>query len=352
MWRIWQPFAALQARGYPALWGWNQDPSLYISAGGADVIILPRLGWTKAQGRARDLYYQGLHRAGKCIVYEVDDDHFSWAFSQHIVTTQWKTKEQADEARDNIRAAMEAADGITVSTRRLATVVREHTDKPVAVVPNAIDLQWFRAVLALAQRNVPALTIGWSGARRPEQDFEPMLKAWGAVAKRHPNVHFVIQGYGPKALFEHVPEARVQMIPWLALEEYPIGFKSIDIGCCVLADNPFNRCKSDIKAQEYGAAGAAVVASPTVYGQTLRDGYDGLIAETAKEWTGALTRLLEDQWLRKHLAKTLRKRVERELCLDANLWRWPAAWNQIHEDFTRRRARASLILPPSFAALR
>jgi hypothetical protein len=40
----------------------------------------------------------------------------------------------------------------------------------------------------------------------------------------------------------------------------------VDIGCCAVADTPFSRAKTPIKAWEYAAAGAAVVATPALYG--------------------------------------------------------------------------------------
>ena len=347
MWRVWQPCQRLQEQNYPAVWGWLDDPGLHLTAQGADIIVLPRLGWTLDKHAARDRWFDALRRAGKCLIYEVDDDHFSGFFARHLVESEWKTMEQAEQASANVREALQMCDGVTVSVQRLATLVRTLTDKPVVVAPNAIDLRWWDAVLARALRVPEArgyTTIGWSGARRPSADFDAMLTAWSYIAKRHPEVRFVVNGYKPKSLYQYVPESQVVSLPWLAPEEYPLGFKSIDIGCCVLKDEPFNRCKSDIKAQEYGASGIAVVYSPTVYGVTLRDGKDGLMADSADDWTEQLTRLLEDERLRKRLAHTLHKRVRKEMCLDVNLWRWPYAWESIYQDFSARRARDSLVI--------
>jgi len=42
-----------------------------------------------------------------------------------------------------------------------------------------------------------------------------------------------------------------------------------------LADTPFNRCKSDLKALEAGGHDLAILASPVVYGGSLLDGETG-----------------------------------------------------------------------------
>jgi hypothetical protein len=50
---------------------------------------------------------------------------------------------------------------------------------------------------------------------------------------------------------------------------------SCHIAFLPLADTPFNRCKSDLKALEAGGHGLAILASPVVYAGSLRDGETG-----------------------------------------------------------------------------
>jgi len=71
--------------------------------------------------------------------------------------------------------------------------VREFTDKPVVVVPNAIDIAWWRRVQRLGHKITPGLTIGWTGGSRPDRDIEQMVVAWGRIAARFPEVHFLVR---------------------------------------------------------------------------------------------------------------------------------------------------------------
>lgn len=333
-WRVLAPITALQKLGYPAGWDFKSAPLLGLAAKAADVLVLPRISWPPEHRRLAEAWFADVRRDGKTVVYETDDDVFTAAETERRIELGWadgKSRQQLDAERHERIWALRQCDGVTVTTQRLATIVRQFTDRPVIVVPNAIDLRWFQQICRETPRKVPGLTIGWAGGRRHDRDVEAMAEAWGRIARRYPDVTFVVQGHQPPIIAEHVPHERVRTIPWLRLERYPAGIAQADIGCCAVADTPFNRAKSNIKAMEYAAAGAAVVASPTLYAGLVDHGASGFIATDAGEWEDALAQLVEDRWLRQRMAKRLLKRVQRDHSLDGNLWRWPASWQQIRE---------------------
>lgn len=349
LWRILQPFAELQRAGYPAEWCPKDDPRLGNIAVRyrPDLVILPRLSWTIEDRDKAERFVHNLHAANVAVCYEVDDE----LFSEHVVTRQLEhagmtkghTPEALEEERQARLHALRLCDGVTVSTPRLATVVRTYTDAPVHVVENAIDLSWWRAVQDHAERLVPGLTIGWAGGARPDADVEAMAEAWLRIAERYPAVTFVVQGHQPKPL-EALPPDRVRRVPWLPLESYPLGLAGIDIGCCPLGDTRFNRCKSPIKAYEYAASGAAVVGSPTVYRTLIEHDRDGFLCESAADWEDALSLLIESTSRRAIYARRLLRKVERRHSLAGNAWRWPAAWEMIRADYLERTAARWLLV--------
>ena len=347
LWRVWMPMTALSALGRVADWDYkdNADRILPIIATGRyDAIILPRLAWREHEAGRQ--WIASLHRAGLAVIAEYDDD----VFSEDIIERQYrvhdreraKGKEQLAQDRLDRIAVLQQADGVTVSTRRLATVVREHTDKPVCVVPNAIDTRWWRRTLRGVSRVVPPLTIGWCGGARYPEDLAAMAEGWRRIASRYPDVTFVVQGHMAEVLINAVPPERVRRLPWLPLQDYPRAMLNVDIGCAAVTDKHFNRCKTPIKVWEYTLSGAVVVASRALYGAVVTDGEDGLLADTPDEWEAALARLVEDASLRRTLWKEQRRRVAREHSLERNLWRWEAAWTAIISDFRARQTRAML----------
>ena len=336
--RAFQPIAELQRQGAPVgavEWGFHLDPRLDKVYLAFDAVVLARLRWEPGQPAFGKKWVDHLHACGLLVWYEVDDDLFSpWLVRQHLRGGILPEESPAlKEAHRLARIhALQLCDGVTVTSQRLATVVRQYTDAPVEVVPNALDWRWFKRVLKVgAPRRVPPLTIGWAGGARPDADTEPMAWAWGQLAQKYPALTFVVAGHQPRPVYEQVPSQRIRAIDWLPLEVYPLGLRNIDIACCPLADAPFNRCKSAIKAWEASAAGAAVVASSTVYRQALRHGEDGYLCETKEDWLGALTRLVEDEPERRRVRENLRRRVAGEFSLEANVWRWPAAWARLRE---------------------
>jgi len=342
LWRVLWPVTALEKRGYPCGWALNHANGLGAVATAFEGYVLARLSWPPAQRSVAARWFDAIRRIGRVVIYDCDDDLFYPEVDRRSVAFGWsggKTLEELEAVRAERVWAVQQCDGVTVSTQRLATVVRGITDRPVVVVPNAIDLPWFRRVLRAQGRQLPRPVIGWVGGRRPDDDVKVMAEAWGRVARRCPAVRFVVGGHVPPVIQAHVPADRLVVVPWLPIERYPAGLADVDIACCSVADSPFNRSKSSIKAIEAAVAGAVVVATPTVYGSLVEDGWSGYLAETADEWEARLVDLVERPALRAMMARRLLRVVEKRHALEVNLWRWPAAWSAIAEDALRRRGR-------------
>lgn len=345
LWRCLLPISELQRQGYTGIeWGMRDDERLANIVHKFNAVILPRLHWPPDERRKADLWFRALHRAGLAVIYEVDDDLFSDDFARRLVQLHGKTPADAEMRRQCILHAVNSCDGLTVSGQRLATMAREYTDKPIKVVPNFIDLRWFKQIQKGSQRQVQGLTIGWAGGNRPGSDVEMMAIAWGRIAAKYKHVTFVIQGHHSQVFYDNVPNERIAMLDWMPIDSYPAGMLNIDIGCCPLSDTKFNRAKTYIKAMEYAASGAAVVASPTVYGQLIEHGVDGYIANTVDEWESYLSELVEDYTRRHELSKALLAKVRKNHSLEANAWRWVEAWTALVDEY-RGRPKPHILLP-------
>lgn len=352
MWRVFQPCLELQKRGVFAHWKHKDDPETVSTDFVAripfnfDAVILPRISWPNHEDGER--WINALHRSGVAVIYEIDDDVFSPSIvgRQYAVHDEERAKGLAQLEKDRLdrTACMQLCDGVTVTNRRLATIVRQYTDKPIVVVPNAIDTRWWRAVLRGARRVVPPLTIGWAGGARYPEDLTQVAEAWSRIAARYPEVTFVVQGHMAEVLIHAVPEGRCRRLTWLPLEEYPRGLLNIDIACCAVAPKLFNTAKTPIKLWEFTMSGAVCVVSPTLYGPVAEDGEDCLVAESADEWEAALSLLIDQPTLRKHLWRNQRRRVAAEHSLEANWWRWPLAWQAIVENYRATAQRSRLVL--------
>jgi glycosyltransferase involved in cell wall biosynthesis len=327
-WRIVRPFVRLRQCGVPAQFEWRDGVGMAANPDSTILVIQQQTGPDIETARA---WLEARRPYVRAVVYETDDDVFTEDRLEHLQAADFMQGKTADEIRREMevaRAFVDLCDGVTVSTEPLAEVVRSFTDTPVHVVPNALDVRWFRSQMLHRPHWADTLTIGWAGGHRSERDIVPMARAWGRIAARYPDVRFVVCAPTTiQAIYRYVPEGRIIRLPWLGIEDYPAAYQ-VDIGCCAVRDTPFNRTRSPIKAWEYATAGAAVVATPTVYGETHAV---AALAETAGEWEDALVRLLDDDDWRRHAQGRGARLVEREHSLDVQLPTWVRAYQQIVE---------------------
>lgn len=379
--RTFQVCAELQKYGYPAVWDFvgehaNEsraelglppipDSTLrktlaYASSGHLDAVILPRMGFPSGRGGSVRRMLRTLRDAGNVLIYEADDDIFSPWITEHArrgIKVGTSVNELEEERLTRIEC-LQLCDGATVSTQRLATVMRQYVpdDFPIEVVPNLIDWDWWTRIKAVSKRWIPGPTVGWAGGGRPADDLALIADAWGQIARDYPDVTFVLQGCRPDAegkpslratpwmhpILETVPEERIVPLPFFTIKDYPVGMLNIDILCCPLVDRPFTRCKSNIKVLEGAAAGSTVVASKVVYDSVLGEGGLGCIRETPEGWYTALQWLLDEPQAAGEMAGRLALKVYREYNLQQDCWRWPFAWQNIVTQ-ARKRKRSLVV---------
>ena len=347
-WRVVSPANMLQRGGYPAFYAWHDEPGMEQLAERARVIVYPRQSW--GGDGAREVV-EHAHANGRLVFGEYDDDVFMARHEQKSHEELGKGHIPQATSEESI-AAVRALDGVTVSSPRLATVLDAVApETPVVVVPNLIDLDYWRRALPdrEAVRHPEArgvVTVGWFGGDRYDADIMPLARAWSEVAKRT-RAHFVIMGHQPVPLVESVPRDRLHQIAWMPLEldnpetpPYPVGIAQMDIVCANVAPTRFNAAKTPIKWIEATASGAAVVASSWLYGRAIDDGRTGLIADSADEWARALIRLVDAKHRRQALQRAAWREVVDRHALQSpdgrGVERWPRAWAELA---TRAAAR-------------
>lgn len=322
-WRIGAPFEHINHHGGEARMMWDANPESMPFPADTGVIVLPGVA-------ADELAIQRLHDRDLAVVLDTDDDTFTYAWTEHMMASMLGAAiPDLEQARQNQMRTLCQVDAVTVSTPALASLVKaiRGNDK-VHVIPNALDLAWFRSGIRNGARTDGAITIGWAGGQRPMRDLEPMLEAWRRIARRYPSVRFVWAGWLPVQIFRWVPPERIVTAPWQDGNLYADAM-AVDIGCCPAEATSFNSYKSPIKAWEFAAAGAAVVASIVPYETTIDHGENGFLADTADQWEQALSVLVESGHKRGELAHALAEDVERHHDLASEYVRWTEVYGAI-----------------------
>lgn len=233
----------------------------------------------------------------------------------------------------NKYAVSKVFDALTVSTDDLAKVYGKY-NKKIFVLPNNLDVKWWEQY-PKKQHNDGLIRIGFiASAAHPEgvkMIKEPMVK----LLKKYPNVRFLITNIFASYFDDTEVKDQVQAIPWINLEEWPQKYKELglDIGIAPLADNLFNRAKSNLRWMEYSLQGVPSIVSPVEAYKCVRDGVDGFIAKEADDWFTALERLVLDESVRDKVGKTALHRIETEYNIDRNIQLWANTYKDIHDKY-------------------
>ncbi|NEQ36595.1 MAG: glycosyltransferase [Okeania sp. SIO3I5] len=101
--------------------------------------------------------------------------------------------------------------------------------------------------------------------------------------------------------FKSLNTANKEFYPFCAYDKYLEILGTCDIGLLPLNDNQINQMKSDLKFLECAGYGVAVLASATVYQNSIIDGETGLIYYSLSDFARKFRQLIIDKNLRKRI---------------------------------------------------
>jgi glycosyltransferase involved in cell wall biosynthesis len=177
----------------------------------------------------------------------------------------------------------------------------------VSIVPTTIDTDRYRPELRRTRPPAAFPTIGWTGSHSTRAHLELAVPALRRLARER-RFRLVVVGASAPA----IPGAIVESRPFCSSTEVE-DLADIDVGIMPLPDDPWSRGKCGCKALQYMGLSIPAVVSPVGANTSIvRDGVNGLWADTDDRWVAALTRLLSEPDLAKRLGEAGRRTVEQE----------------------------------------
>ncbi|MCG2808397.1 MAG: glycosyltransferase family 4 protein [Coriobacteriia bacterium] len=252
-----------------------------------------------------------MNKRGATTVFETDDDY--WAIHPENPAASYWTAERLGEMNRIVRECSV----VTVSTEELAQVVRP-MNANVRVLRNMLpDEHW------PAERKLPNsgddLVLGWAGSPSHVADMRIILPVMKQLLDEYPRLTVRLAG-APEQWSD--PHPRIELVPWVKVEEYASVLQGFDIGVAPVQDTRFNRCKSDLKFVEYSIVGIPTVASQVQsYIGSIKPGVNGYLARNTKDWLKHLRRLIESPDLREQIASEAHAYAQTRL-MSTNVHRW------------------------------
>lgn len=204
------------------------------------------------------------------------------------------------------RSAWHRADGITLTSERDEELVRQYaSDKRTAVIPNAVDTEFFRPSPA----PVEAGTILFFGAINYYPNTEGLLffldEVFPLVKRQHPGARLLIVGQLPpsaitcRAAEDVIVTGLVDDVrPYLARAAVVVAPLRIGGG-------------TRLKIVEAMAMGKPIVATRIgAEGLDVNDGEHILLGDTAEDFATQVVRALDDSALAQRLGLAARQRAE------------------------------------------
>lgn len=264
--------------------------------------------------------YQKLR--GKKIVAEFDDFIYPNEDNPNLM------EHQISQASDVLEVLASMADAITCTTNHLGKKLGK-LNKNVYVLPNFVDLSFWEKPRLI--NDTGYINIGWAGGMSHHNDLQNILvEPMKRILKEFPNVKLYIVGeWRARKWFEGYKNVEVMLA--VPFEAYPTRLQGLrlDIGLAPVEDNEFNRCKTNIKWQEYSINKIAGVYSPTVYNRRGFEPKFGMIANTPEEWYLAVKQLILHPDMREEMAQNSYNLVKSNYSLKKNIGLWKKTYESI-----------------------
>jgi hypothetical protein len=277
----------------------NQNVSDVYSS---DIAVFQRSSTPDVLDRIKFAKSRGVRTA-----YDIDDDFFSMPDQFNNPFNHFARP----EILSCIRSCMEAVDVVFASTQSMAdAVVKNTSQRNVIVLPNFVDFDHWAMTIPPAPTST-ATVLGWMASGCHVIDSPIIGPVVSSVLARKPSVALKTIGHPTAQWFGGTDRSgQFSSLPWMDIDQLPAAMSGMDVGLCPLADHPYNRAKSSIKALQHWSLGQPVVVSDLdPYRGLVEHGVDGFVCRTHEEWVDAIERLVDNSSMRIEMGERGREKV-------------------------------------------
>lgn len=201
---------------------------------------------------------------------------------------------------------------ISIGNEYLASYAYQFNDN-VVLNPTTIDTEGLHNPLLYKKVEQKKITIGWTGTHSTLPYLQEIIPVLQKLESKFDFTFLVIANKNPD--FELKSMVFCQ---WKQETEIQDLMK-IDIGIMPLTDDNWSKGKCGFKALQYMSLGIPTCASPIgVNSKIIKDGENGYLCDSTKEWLDKLTILLSDSMCRKRLGDSGQQTVFSKFSVESN----------------------------------
>lgn len=189
-------------------------------------------------------------------------------------------------------------------------------NKNVTIIPSTIDTDKYKEI---EKAKEDLVTIGWVGSHTTIKHFETLVPVLIKLKEKYKGkIEFKVIG---DPLY-HNEILDITGISWSNEKEVE-NFNSLDIGVMPLPDDEWTKGKCGMKGLLYmSVSKPAVMSSVGMNAEIIKNGVNGFLADSEKDWIEVLSKLIEDEGLRKKIGLAGRKTVEEGYSLNSQKERY------------------------------
>lgn len=218
------------------------------------------------------------------------------------------------DIKERLAKALALCDRLVVTTDYLAGQF-ESMIRDIRVIPNYLDAQhWSIKPSNKARPMHRRLRVGWAGAKQHLGDLRILAPV---VRNTFREVDWIFFGLCPPDIAPYASEIH-DMVPF---DQYPqrLADLALDLALAPLADNAFNRAKSNLRLLEYGILGMAVICSDI---ETYRGAPAVCLPEQPDLWIDAIRYYAKNPEQMQADGRRLQEWVSRHWMLHDHLQEW------------------------------
>ena len=255
----------------------------------------------------KDYLFEVLFRIfGRKVIYDFDDSIFLKKYKK-------------------VRKTITMADYVITGNSFLESYALALNGK-VEVIPTSIDTDKYRPAAKIRRNS--NIIIGWIGTPTTSSYLLEIKDVFSTLINKYKNIEFRTIG----AEFSVVKDLPVINKPWYLHTEIQ-DLQEFDIGIMPMPDNNWTKGKCAFKIVQYMSMEIPVVASPVgMNNEVIKDGVNGFLAASDKEWIEKLSLLIENRKLRERLGKNGRVVVEERYSLDINAPKFLKVIQKVYQD--------------------